>query len=82
MGVKHMQGVPWHLETLKPKDSRRHPNYCKFHIGTGKERMCNKKGSPYYQKHCASAARCNYYVSEKRLKYGKRNISGGTSNEY
>ena len=60
-----MQGVPAHLETLKPKDSRRHPNYCKYHIGAGKERQCNNEQSPYFRKHCALAAKCDYYCSVK-----------------
>lgn len=57
-----MQGVPAHLETLKSKDKqRRHPAYCRFHQGVGKKRICKNFHSPFYNLHCQSASKCEYY---------------------
>ena len=64
MGVRHMQGVPAHLETLKAKGTRRHPAYCKYHEGEGKSRVCKNSCSPLYNTHCQSAAKCECYYIE------------------
>lgn len=61
MRVRDMQGVSAHLETLKAKGARRHPSYCRFHEGTGKSRICKNPRSPFYNTHCQSAAKCEFY---------------------
>ena len=63
MGVRHMQGVPAQLETLKAKGKRRHPSYCIYHKGTGKNRICSNPQSFMYSLNCHSAARCEQYVA-------------------
>lgn len=64
MGVRHMQGVPAQLETVKAKGKRRHPSYCKYHEGVGKNRICNYTSGHMYKKNCKSAAKCDYYEED------------------
>lgn len=59
MGVRHMQGVPAHLEVLKKKDKRRYPTHCIY--CEGKERKCTCPLGNFYQRRCNSAQRCEYY---------------------
>ena len=59
--VRDMQGVPAHIVTLKSDGIRRHPSYCIFADGKGKNRVCTCPQSPTYYKNCNSAAKCNYY---------------------
>lgn len=60
-----MQGVPAHIETLKKKDSRRHPAYCIYKNGTGKNRICTcKENANNYSLHCKSAIHCDYYKTK------------------
>ena len=59
-----MQGVSAHLETVKAKGRRRHPSYCKYAKGKGKDRKCLCKKSQVYLLHCSSAANCDWYESE------------------
>lgn len=56
MGVRHMQGVPAHLEILHSSDSvRRHPAHCMFAEGKGKSRTCVNPHCDYYLLPCHSA---------------------------
>ncbi len=62
MGIRHMQGVPAHLEVLHSNDNaRRHPAYCIFAKRKGKSRMCVNPHSEYYNLGCHSAKNCDYY---------------------
>lgn len=53
--VRDMQGVPAQLEYLKSDGKRRHPSYCIFHEGTGKNRICTNPQCEVYYKNCRSA---------------------------
>lgn len=67
MGVRHMQGVPAHLEVLKATDGkRRHPTHCIF--CEGKERICTNPLAVYYNERCRSSKRCNYYEEKEEMK--------------
>lgn len=67
MGIRHMQGVPAHLETLHSDDGvRRHPAHCMFAEGKGRSRICGNPHCEYYLLPCHSAKRCDYY-EDKRL---------------
>lgn len=59
--VRDMQGTPAHIECLKSNDKRRHPSYCIFHDGTGKNRICTNPLCPLYSESCNSARFCDYY---------------------
>ena len=59
--VSQMQGVSAHLTTLKSDGKRRHPSYCIFADGKGKNRICTSPQSYNYRKHCTSAKSCEYY---------------------
>lgn len=60
--MSEMQGVPAHIEILKPKDKRRHPAHCRFHEGNGKNRICHcDNNSNNYLLNCNSAKNCDYY---------------------
>lgn len=68
MGVRHMQGVPAHLETLHITGSdkkRRHPAHCIFAEGKGGYRICTSPQSTIYRQHCGSAKNCNYYEEKE-----------------
>lgn len=43
--VSQMQGVSAHLTTLKSDGKRRHPSYCIFADGKGKNRICTSPQS-------------------------------------
>lgn len=61
MGVRHMQGVPAQLETLRKKqgDKRRHPTHC---INcAGKEHICRCAMAVFYLQRCRSSKNCDYY---------------------
>ena len=62
--LSQMQGVSAHLETLKAKDSRRHPAHCIFAEGKGANRVCTCPQCGIYLQHCSTAKWCEYY--EKR----------------
>lgn len=60
MAVRHMQGVPAHLEVLHANDGkRRHPTRCIF--CEGKERICTNPHAGYYRERCRSSSKCPYY---------------------
>lgn len=62
MGVRHMQGVPAHIETLRPNDGkRRHPARCIYAEGKGVNRICTNPLSPIYLMNCKSSSKCDYY---------------------
>lgn len=63
--AREMQGVPAHIEFLKPNDARRHPSHCLHHMGTGVNRICTNTDSPFYNKHCNSSKNCLLYVDER-----------------
>lgn len=52
MGVNRMTGTPWHLETLRKNDDRRHKTKCVFFC---KERCF------YLCEQCRGSAHCDYY---------------------
>lgn len=64
--VRDMQGVPAQLEYLKSDGKRRHPPYCIFHEGTGKNRIYTNPQCEVYYKNCSSAKNCNYYEEKER----------------
>ena len=64
--VSQMQGIPAHLETLRKKDKRRHPSYCIYHEGKGKNRVCKCIQSQNYSLTCSSARYCEFYVEEAK----------------
>ncbi len=66
MGVRHMQGVPAHLEYLHTKDKRRHPTHCIF--CKGKERICTNPMAVYYNERCKSSSKCDYYEEKENYK--------------
>ena len=61
MGVRHMQGVPAHLEYVRKDktDRRRYPTHCIY--CEGKDRICSCPLGGYYLERCRSASRCDYY---------------------
>ena len=63
--VSQMQGVSAHLTTLKSDGKRRHPAYCIFANGKGKNRFCTSPQSHNYYKHCTSAKNCEYYETNR-----------------
>mgnify|MGYP003322022731 CR=1 FL=1 len=66
MGVRHMQGVPAQLETLRSNDGkRRYPTHCIYCCG--KERICTKIEANYYNVRCKSSSKCNYYEEKPDL---------------
>ena len=66
MGVRHMQGVSAHLETLRTNDGkRRHPAHCIFAEGKGKARICTSPQCSMYYKNCRTAAKCDYYEEKE-----------------
>ena len=70
MGVRHMQGVPAHLETPKNTDgiTQRVP-WCvhSFHLGHH-QYECTCTESPYNGILCHSAKRCPYYTKKEVAK--------------
>lgn len=56
MGVGKLQGTPWHIETLKKDDDRRHKNWC-IHYKNG---YCD-----YYERDCNSSKNCDNYVDNE-----------------
>lgn len=64
MGVRHMQGVFAHLETLQNSDGkRRDKRRCKFYIKP--EKICDCMESAYFNRECGGSSHCDYY-SEKQ----------------
>ena len=60
--ANQMQGVPAQREYLRSNDNkRRHPSYCIFAEGTGKNRICTCAQSIFYYRHCSSSSKCDYY---------------------
>lgn len=60
--IRDMQGVPAHLEYLRTNDGiHRHPAHCIFAEGKGKNRICTSPQCQMFNKHCNSAAKCDYY---------------------
>lgn len=65
MGVRKMQGVPAHLETLHSTDGkRRHKARCKFYIKS--EKICDDIESPYFNKECGGSSRCQNYEERNK----------------
>ena len=52
MGVRHMTGTPWHLETLKSNDNRRHKSNCGYYDNG----YCR-----FYIESCHGSAHCDKY---------------------
>lgn len=52
MGVNQMTGVPWHLETLKSNDARRHKSNCGYYDSG----YCK-----FYIENCRGSAHCDAY---------------------
>jgi len=52
MGVNQMTGTPWHLETLKSNDSRRHKSNCGYYDNG----YCK-----FYIESCRGSAHCDHY---------------------
>ena len=64
MGVRKMQGVPAHLETLHSSDGkRRDKRRCKFYYKP--EKICDCPSSPYNQQYCSSSSHCEFYKERK-----------------
>ncbi len=65
MGVRHMQGVPAHIETLRDnKHKKRHKARCKFIIKP--EKICDCMNSAYFNKLCGGSSRCDYYTEREK----------------
>lgn len=60
MGVRHMQGTPAQLETLRTNDGkRRYPTHC---INCEeKSRICKCPLAVFYSSRCRSSSKCTYY---------------------
>lgn len=67
MGINKMKGIPWHIETLKTDDERRHKNWC-IHFDDGK---CN-----LYEIKCSGSKNCEKYKSKEEHET-KNTISKG-----
>lgn len=64
MGVRHMQGIPAHLEILHNSDGkRRDKRRCKFYIKP--EKTCDCLESPYFSRKCGGSTHCNHYRERK-----------------
>lgn len=59
--ISKMQGTPFHIEVLKSEGERRHPSYCIYAEGKGKNRICTSPLCPLYSQPCRSAAKCDHY---------------------
>ena len=60
MGVRHMQGVPAHIEVLHDKEhKKRHMARCKNIIKP--EKTCDYPKSPYFERKCGGASHCKFY---------------------
>ena len=55
MGVRHMAGAPWHLETLRTTDDRRNKKKCVYY-------NCEK--CTYLIEKCRGSSKCDYYLEE------------------
>lgn len=65
MGVKHMQGVPAHIEFLHDtKPERRNMLWCKNLVKP--EKICDLPDSPYFEKGCISSTHCDYYEKKEK----------------
>lgn len=65
MGVRNMQGVAAHLETLRSLDGkRRDKRKCIFYYKP--EKMCHCPKSPYNRQHCPSPSHCKFYREKKK----------------
>ena len=61
-----MQGVPWHVETIKKNDTRRHKNWCKNY---------NEGYCKYYCARCHGSKYCEKYEYDRnREQKNKSNI--------
>lgn len=58
--VSGMQGTPWHPEFLPSDGKRRHPAHCKYHEGSGKNRICKNTKCTKYLTECKTA-KCDFY---------------------
>ena len=56
MGINKLQGVPWHVETLKKNDDRRHKNWCVHY---------NKGNCALYDRKCIGSKNCDNYVDNE-----------------
>ena len=66
MGVRHMQGVPAHIEYLKSDSIRRNIAHCKFSKHLGKKNyICICTDSPHNETACNSSSRCDYYTDKR-----------------
>lgn len=72
MGINKMKGIPWHIETLKTDDERRHKNWC-IHFDDGK---CN-----LYEIKCSGSKNCEKYKSKEEHET-KNTISKGNYVSY
>ena len=59
-GVKNMQGVPAHLETIKSKDRRRNMSRCIFLLKPSKICDC-AQNLGYYRQRCGGSSKCDYH---------------------
>lgn len=59
MGVRHMQGVPAHLEYVKCKGKRRHMARCKFILKP--QKICDCTSSGYFRSRCSGSSHCEFY---------------------
>ena len=67
--LSKMSGCPWHVETLKKKDDRRHNHNCIYF----KDSKCINIRSSYYDSRCGSSSHCKYYEeisAEEKIKKG------------
>lgn len=56
MGINKLQGVPWHIESLKKNDERRHKNWCTHY---------NKGKCDLYERKCSGSKNCDNYVDNE-----------------
>lgn len=77
MGLKHLEGTPWHVErfTRKEGDKKRHRSRCIWYRGHA---YC-----AWHFEHCWGAAHCRHYCEEdpykKTLEESKKPASGNES---
>ena len=63
--VREMQDVYAQIEVLKSDGERRHPAYCIYAEGKGKNRLCTCPQGTKYNEYCNTAAKCDYYEKKK-----------------
>lgn len=64
-GVRHMQGVPAHLTTLKGDGKRRDKRRCIFYDKDDKSCTCAQNLN-YYNCTCGGSSKCEHYEEKEK----------------